>query len=185
MAGLGILIRLVVELDVNEIFRLVARTGWYFALLLLVYGGCQAAWAAALWLCQPQVQMVPYREVLGIRMSAEAVRLLTLRLLHVPFAFVNWVSGVSTVRPWTFVWTTVIGLVPGAVVLVGLGAGLPSLSDLREQGVISLISPVLFVALLAMALIPWIIRGSFSGSVGVRRSTRSSTAVRRLMDERR
>ena len=66
--------------------------------------------------------MVPYREVLGIRMSAEAVRLLTLRLLHVPFAFVNWVSGVSTVRPWTFVWTTVIGLVPGAVVLVRTGS---------------------------------------------------------------
>ena len=75
--GFGILIRLVIELDINEIFRLVAGTGWYFAVLLVVYGGCQAARAAGLWLCQPQVQKVRYREVLGIRMSAEAVRLLT------------------------------------------------------------------------------------------------------------
>jgi uncharacterized membrane protein YdjX (TVP38/TMEM64 family) len=106
------------------------------------------------------------RGFLGYRLTAMArvlerngeISLLTLRLLHVPFTFVNYVSGVSTVKLWTFIWTTVVGLVPGTVVLVGLGAGLPSLSDLREQGAISLISPVLLAALLAMALVPWIIR---------------------------
>ncbi len=77
LAGLGLLIRLVIELDVNEILRLIARTGWLFAVLLLIYASCQAARAAALWLCQPQVEMVRYRDVLGVRMSAEAVRLVT------------------------------------------------------------------------------------------------------------
>lgn len=77
LAGLGILIFLVVVLDVSEILRLIARTGWNFAVILLIYGGCQVARAAALWLCQPQAEAVRYRDVLGIRMSAEAVRLLT------------------------------------------------------------------------------------------------------------
>ena len=77
LVGLGILIRLITYLDVNEILRLVARTGWHFVALLLIYAGCQAARAAALWLCQPQIEMLRYREVLGVRMSAEAVRLLT------------------------------------------------------------------------------------------------------------
>ena len=85
--------------------------------------------------------------------------LLTLRLVHAPFTFVNYLSGVSAVRPRTFVWTTVVGLVPGTVVLVGLGAGLPSLDELLEHGVISLISPAVLVALPAMGLIPWIVRG--------------------------
>ena len=47
LAGLGILIFLVVELDVNEILRLIARTGLNFVVILLIYGGCQAARAAA------------------------------------------------------------------------------------------------------------------------------------------
>jgi hypothetical protein len=77
LAGLGILVRLVIQLDLNEIVRLVARTGWQFLALLVIYAGCQAARAAALWLCQPQVEMVPYREVLAVRVSAEAVRVAT------------------------------------------------------------------------------------------------------------
>lgn len=77
LAGLGVLIVLVLGLDINEIVRLIARTGWNLALILLIYGGCQMSRAAALWLCQPQAELVRYRDVLGIRMSAEAVRLLT------------------------------------------------------------------------------------------------------------
>ena len=77
LAGSGILILLVIELDVNAIVRLITRTGWNLVLIVLIYGGCQMARAAALWLCQPQAGVVRYRDVLGIRMSAEAVRLLT------------------------------------------------------------------------------------------------------------
>lgn len=80
--------------------------------------------------------------------------LLTLRLLHVPFTLVNYLSGVSEIQLRTFVWTTVVGLVPGTVVLVGLGAGLPSLYELRERGVVSLVSPTLLIALVAIGLLP-------------------------------
>ena len=77
LAGLGIVVLLVVELDINQVLGLVARTGWGLGLILLVYGGCQATRAGALWLCQPLADRVPYRQVLGIRVAAEAVRLLT------------------------------------------------------------------------------------------------------------
>lgn len=87
-----------------------------------------------------------------------AVFLLTLRLLHVPFTLVNYTSGVSVVPLATFVWTTAVGLIPGTVLLVGLGAGLPSLDELLEHGVMSLIRPVVLVALMAIALIPWVVR---------------------------
>ena len=77
LVGLGVLILLVGALDVDEIIQLVAGASWSLALILVVYGGSQAARAAALWLCQPQADMLPYRDVLGIRVSAEAVRILT------------------------------------------------------------------------------------------------------------
>ena len=77
LAGLGVLILLVVQLDVAAVVRLMARTGWSLALIFLIYAGSQTTRAAALWLCQSQVDRLPYRDVLGIRVSAEAVRLLT------------------------------------------------------------------------------------------------------------
>jgi hypothetical protein len=77
VVGLAVLIRLVSAVGVGEIFGLIGRTRWHFLAILLVYGGSQLARAAALWLCQPQAAMLPYRAVLAIRVSAEAVRLLT------------------------------------------------------------------------------------------------------------
>lgn len=84
--------------------------------------------------------------------------LLTVRLLHVPFTLVNYASGVTDVRLWTFAWTTLLGLVPSTMIFVGFGAGLPSLGELRDEGAMSLLSPVLVAALLAMGLIPWTVR---------------------------
>jgi uncharacterized membrane protein YdjX (TVP38/TMEM64 family) len=84
--------------------------------------------------------------------------LLTVRLLHVPYTLVNYASGVSKVPLWTFVWTTLLGLVPSTMVFVGLGTGLPSLNELRDGGAGSLVSPAMVAALLAMGLIPLVVR---------------------------
>ena len=84
--------------------------------------------------------------------------LLTVRLLHVPFTLVNYASGVSKVRLWTFAWTTLLGLVPSTMVFVGLGAGLPSLNELRDEGVTRLANPAVVAALVAMGVIPWVVR---------------------------
>ena len=77
LAGLGFLVYLAIELNVAEILRLVTSIGWYLLPLVAMYAGCQASRAAALWLCQPQAKRAPYREVLAVRVSAEAVRLAT------------------------------------------------------------------------------------------------------------
>lgn len=84
--------------------------------------------------------------------------LLTVRLLHVPFTLVNYASGVSAVRLRTFAWTTLLGLVPSTMIFVGLGAGLPSLNELRDAGAMSLVSPLVGIALLGMGVIPWLVR---------------------------
>lgn len=84
--------------------------------------------------------------------------LLTARLLHVPYTLVNYASGLSTVQPWTFAWTTLVGLVPSTMVFVGLGAGLPSLVELRDQGAGSLVSPAMVAALVAMGVVPLLVR---------------------------
>lgn len=84
--------------------------------------------------------------------------LLTVRLLHVPFTLVNYASGLIDIPVRTFTWTTLVGLVPSTMVFVGLGAGLPSLDELRDRGAASLVSPAVVIALIAMGLIPWLLR---------------------------
>jgi uncharacterized membrane protein YdjX (TVP38/TMEM64 family) len=84
--------------------------------------------------------------------------LLTVRLLHVPFTLVNYASGLIDIPIRTFAWTTLVGLVPSTMVFVGLGAGLPSLDELRDRGAASLVSPAVVIALIAMGLIPWLLR---------------------------
>lgn len=87
-----------------------------------------------------------------------AFYMLTLRMLHVPYTFVNYAAGASTLRTSTFAWTTMIGLIPSTMIFAGLGASLPTLEQLMEQGVSQLISPPLIAALILMGLVPWALR---------------------------
>ena len=86
--------------------------------------------------------------------------LLTLRLLHVPYTFVNYVSGASTVRAGTFCWTTLAGMLPGVMVFVYAGSQLPTLSELAEHGAGRLLDPGLIAALVLMGLLPLAARGA-------------------------
>ncbi len=73
--------------------------------------------------------------------------LLSLRLVPVfPFFLINLLSGLTTVRPWTFFWTTALGIIPGSFVYTWLGhAG----ATIDEAGL-----PVeLFIALVLMGLL--------------------------------
>ena len=90
--------------------------------------------------------------------SDGAFYLLTLRMLHVPYTLLNYVCGVCRVSWWTFAWTTAVGLLPGTCVFVFLGANLPTLHELITDGAEQLISPWLWLALLATGLLPWLAR---------------------------
>lgn len=106
-----------------------------------------------------------------------ALYLLTLRMAHAPFSIINPVSGASRLRSWTFLWTTVVGLLPGTIVWVTLGVRLPSLRELTHSGPASLLDPLLLVLLVASAGLPlffrWLV-GHFGIPVRTRRSSSAS-----------
>jgi uncharacterized membrane protein YdjX (TVP38/TMEM64 family) len=84
--------------------------------------------------------------------------LITLRMIHAPFSIVNPVSGVSRVRTWTFLWTTVVGLMPANAIWVFVGIRLPSLNELANSGPRSLIDLPLIGALVVCGALPFLIR---------------------------
>jgi len=90
------------------------------------------------------------------KLEAEAsFYLLTLRLLHTPFSFVNYGAGATTViSPKTFWWTTQLGILPGSMVFVFAGARIPSLALVAKHGPLALLDPVLMAALMVTGLLP-------------------------------
>lgn len=81
--------------------------------------------------------------------------LLSLRLAHVPFTFLNYALGPTPLATRTFVWTTALGLLPGTLVFVFTGHRLPTLAELAERGAWRLLDPWLIVALaLSASAIP-------------------------------
>lgn len=75
--------------------------------------------------------------------------LLTLRFIPLfPFFLINLLSGFTTVKTRTFIWTTVIGILPGSFVYAYLGYAGSSL----ESGE-SLLTPQIITALCLLAVI--------------------------------
>ena len=66
-------------------------------------------------------------------MTAGWPALLLLRLVPtVAFTAVNWAAGLTTLRRRTFVWTTAVGIAPGAIAFSATGSGLHEF--LRDSG---------------------------------------------------
>ena len=87
-----------------------------------------------------------------------AFYLITLRMAHFPFSIINLASGASRVHVQTFCWTTALGLLPGTMVFALVGARLPSLDRLAENGARSLVDAPLIIALTASAIFPIVFR---------------------------
>ncbi len=63
-----------------------------------------------------------------LALSARWPVLILLRLLPtVAFTAINWVAGFTRIQRSTFLWTTAIGILPGAVVFTVSGSGLATL----------------------------------------------------------
>jgi uncharacterized membrane protein YdjX (TVP38/TMEM64 family) len=85
--------------------------------------------------------------------------LLSLRLLHTPFSFLNYAAGATgIVPPRTFWWTTQLGLLPSTIILVYAGTRVPALSVIADKGPLALLDGTLFAGLLATAALPVILR---------------------------
>jgi uncharacterized membrane protein YdjX (TVP38/TMEM64 family) len=80
------------------------------------------------------------------------------RVLHTPFSLTNYVMGVTRIRPRSFWWATQLGILPGNILFVYAGCQVPTLEELAEQGYLSLLSPGLIVAFVALSVLPLLLR---------------------------
>lgn len=84
----------------------------------------------------------------------EVAYLLSLRLAPViPFVVFNLLAGLTRVKPWTFLWTSFIGMLPGTMLYVNAGNELGKVNRLEE-----LISLEVILSIAALALVPFLIQ---------------------------
>lgn len=77
--------------------------------------------------------------------SAGAPGLLLLRLIPIiAFTVLNWAAGLTVVKRSTFLWTTALGILPGALVFTVSGTGLAAVYRRR---------PILGLAVIAAAIL--------------------------------
>jgi len=101
----------------------------------------------------------------GIHDDEDYLFLLTLRLFHAPYTLVNYAIGATEVSARRFWWTTQLGLLPGNIALVLAGASLPSLEQLGQQGLWSVVNIPLLAGLTAVGFLPlasrWLFQRTF------------------------
>lgn len=84
----------------------------------------------------------------------EVAYLLSLRLAPIiPFVAFNLLAGLTRVKPWTFLWTSFLGMLPGTMLYVNAGNELAKVNRLEE-----LISLEVVLSLTALALVPFLIQ---------------------------
>ncbi len=88
-----------------------------------------------------------------------AFYLFTLRLIPaVPFFVINIVMGLTPIGVRTFWLVSQVGMLPGTVVFAWAGGSVPSLADLAEKGISSILSIELVIAFVALGCFPLIAR---------------------------
>jgi uncharacterized membrane protein YdjX (TVP38/TMEM64 family) len=88
-----------------------------------------------------------------------AFYLLTLRLIpQVPFFLVNVAMGLTRLPTHTFWWVSQLGMLPGTIVFVLAGASAPSVKEISDRGISSLLDWRLVAALVLLGMLPLVIR---------------------------
>jgi uncharacterized membrane protein YdjX (TVP38/TMEM64 family) len=92
-----------------------------------------------------------------------AAFLITLRLMPpVPFWLVNLLAGLTKMRVTTFWWASQLGMLPGTLVFIYVGASAPSLRKLQEEGLGGLVDWNVLAALTLAGVFPlavrWLVR---------------------------
>lgn len=84
----------------------------------------------------------------------EVAYLISLRLAPIiPFVAFNLLAGLTRVKPWTFLWTSFVGMLPGTMLYVNAGNELAKVNRLEE-----LISIEVVVSIAALAFVPFLIQ---------------------------
>ena len=69
----------------------------------------------------------------------------------IPFVVINFLAGLTNVTMWTFIWTTSVGIFPGALVYAFAGQQLHNIHSPRDIFSLPVICAFALLALLAMA----------------------------------
>jgi len=81
--------------------------------------------------------------------------LFALRLIPVvPFFVINLAMGLSPLRLGTFWWVSQVGMLPGTIAYVVVGASLPDLKTVVRDGAGELLTPPMVIALAILGLLP-------------------------------
>lgn len=85
--------------------------------------------------------------------------LFTLRLVPLaPFWLVNLLAGLTKIRVGTFWWVSQLGMLPGTLVFLWVGASAPTLKEIADRGLQSLVSWQLIAGLTLVGLFPLVAR---------------------------
>ena len=85
--------------------------------------------------------------------------LFALRLVPLaPFWLVNLLAGLTKLRASTFWWVSQLGMLPGTLVFLWVGASVPSVRKIADEGVWSLVNWQIFAALALVGLLPLVAR---------------------------
>lgn len=164
--GIGFLIYvLVTGLSLPGAAVLTIASGWFFGLwqgtLLVSFASTTGATLAFLfsrYLFRDTIQRRFGNRLEKFNAALEkegAFYLFTLRLIPaVPFFVLNLVMGLTPIRVWTYWWVSQVGMLAGTMVYVYAGASVPSLSELAERGMGSILSPQLIIAFVILGLFP-------------------------------
>lgn len=79
--------------------------------------------------------------------------LLMLRCMPlIPFFMVNMLAGLTNIRPFTFIWTTALGVIPTALIFTYAGKQLGTINQMRDVFTAPILSAL--ILLLLFALLP-------------------------------
>lgn len=87
-----------------------------------------------------------------------AYYLLALRMMHSPYTATNYAVGATSMRTFSFWWSTQLGLIPSTMVFVFAGTQIPSLREVIQQGAGAVITPQLILSLVLMGVFPLMVR---------------------------
>ena len=80
---------------------------------------------------------------------------------YVPFFTINVFSGLTNMKVRTFFWVTLIAILPATMVNLFVGSQLEPLREIADNGIPSLLTWELVVALSILAVMPLVIRFVF------------------------
>jgi uncharacterized membrane protein YdjX (TVP38/TMEM64 family) len=168
LIALGLYI-VVASLSIPGAVVMTAALGWFFGFwygcLIASFGstgGATLAFLSSRYLLHDFVQdrwAERLEKVNAAFRNEGAYYLLTLRLIPmVPFFLINLAMGLTPVRVWTFWWVSQLGMLPGTAAYVYAGSTVPSLRQLADDGIESLVSWKIFLALFILGIQPLLIR---------------------------